>query len=153
MNPTAWITPPQVTVPPEDIEGRKAAQQAYDMDDWERTKSRRNEQTEEEAEHIVDDFLNLQLEQDRILAPALQTPSRRSKLILLMETLGEPQLWLQIPDMVPALVDDELISHLKKKLALRRLNEEEAAALLLEQILSAVRAQIQFWDHCLNRSF
>ncbi|WP_177421034.1 hypothetical protein [endosymbiont of Lamellibrachia barhami] len=46
-NPTAWITPPKVTVPSEDIKGRKAAQQAYDMDDWERTKSRRNEQTEE----------------------------------------------------------------------------------------------------------
>ncbi|QYZ64657.1 MAG: hypothetical protein HPY30_00810 [Gammaproteobacteria bacterium (ex Lamellibrachia satsuma)] len=153
MNPTAWITPPKITVPPEDIEGRKAAQQAYSIDDWERTKSRRNEQTEEEAEHIVDDFLNLLLEQDRVLAPALQTPSPRSKLILLLETLGEPQLWLQIPDLVPALVDDELISHLKKKLALRRLNEEEEAALLLEQILSAVRAQIQLWDHRLNRSF
>ncbi|MBL3526497.1 MAG: hypothetical protein JMN27_03660 [gamma proteobacterium endosymbiont of Lamellibrachia anaximandri] len=153
MNPTAWITPPQVTVPPEDIEGRKAAQQAYGIDDWERIKSRRNEQTEEEAGHIVDDFLNLLLKQDRILAPALQTPSPRSRLILLLEILGEPQLWLSITDLVPALVDDELVSLLKKKLALRRLNEEEAAALQLEQILSAVRAQIQLWDHRLNKNF
>ncbi len=152
-NPTAWTTPPKVTVPSEDIEGRKAAQQAYGIDDWERIKSRRNEQTEEEAGHIVDDFLSLRLKQDRILMPALQTPSPRSRLILLLEILNEPQLWLSITDLVPALVDDELISHLKKKLTLRRLNEEEAAALLLEQILSAVRAQIQLWEHCLNRSF
>jgi hypothetical protein len=154
LDDSAWSNPPQIAPALEDLSSRAASRQAYLTDDWERVKSRRNEQSKDDAERLVDYWLHLLIQQDRLPEPTLQTPSVLARLILVLETLDTPELWVAVLDLVPALVDERFVRDLKKRAELKRINQEEIAAEKLKEMLSLVRRLIQFWnstiDPCAN---